>query len=826
MDSQCFIVIRGIYIPAACRTFAVSLAFQLSLRLQALDADSSTLYVFGGVTQLSPSVDESSSLWILDLAPLLVNASSTQSPLVPGAQALDFGKVPQVALEWQQLRQPIAAASSTGSTNALLTSACSWPPARNSARMSILEGHVVLAGGLVSSASPDVTLRDMWLFQPGTSTWARYANLPGEGVSVSAALANFPPTRYAHSLNTVPDSLFRLQTTTEAEQPSTSRVLRNLRHAGARTSQGPEAPPNAAAGAAAGVARQTTTGVSSVGAGAAGAPSLVMFGGRYIASTSSAPVLGDVWVFDRLATSNPAYQFAESYVPSSNGWAHAESVGPGQAVGPITPWAPAQLQACLDLVGSSEALPTGATPLGNGPPNSADSWPLGRWRRLDVPGVQFERAFHASAVWNSTLFLFGGFSLVASQGFIVGAVFGDTIALPDANDAIGVATFTNTIDVPPALQLGWQRLQPQSLANLAGVADATASAAAPSERFEATGVFLPAPVGEFVNVTATRFDIAPGGAAVPAFVVYGGAFDASKGDVWGAPSQNASWRAVRESDFALEVDGIVILDSTVFMIALFSVVGLCFVGLAVGLVRRNRQRREMLAMLEDLMQTQALQGGDGGSGSDGPRRREPGVPAALLEQLPAVEWRPGVPPPTVPTSAAQPVAAAAVVRGGAAVAVPGGGYLFTPPLDGWTPPLADQTACSVCLDDFADSAGGPKGGGPSGASRLTVLPCGHVFHRTCIRKWLGNHDDCPLCKSDVARGIRGGSESDSAGSSADSSDEHAEAEQRRQEHTHSARSGEGQRPGGRIPPGRRSLQGSVRTVQVNPASTAASRERG
>ena len=38
------------------------------------------------------------------------------------------------------------------------------------------------------------------------------------------------------------------------------------------------------------------------------------------------------------------------------------------------------------------------------------------------------------------------------------------------------------------------------------------------------------------------------------------------------------------------------------MVVLFSVVGLCFLGLALALYRRHRQRQEMLAMLEDLVQ--------------------------------------------------------------------------------------------------------------------------------------------------------------------------------------------------------------------------------
>lgn len=42
--------------------------------------------------------------------------------------------------------------------------------------------------------------------------------------------------------------------------------------------------------------------------------------------------------------------------------------------------------------------------------------------------------------------------------------------------------------------------------------------------------------------------------------------------------------------------------------------------------------------------------------------------------------------------------------------------------------------CAVCLCDFADG------------DMLTELPCGHVYHRTCITAWLQNRNLCPLCK--------------------------------------------------------------------------------
>ena len=31
-------------------------------------------------------------------------------------------------------------------------------------------------------------------------------------------------------------------------------------------------------------------------------------------------------------------------------------------------------------------------------------------------------------------------------------------------------------------------------------------------------------------------------------------------------------------------------------------------------------------------------------------------------------------------------------------------------------------------------------------SDIVATPCGHVFHQPCLERWLGEHDDCPLCR--------------------------------------------------------------------------------
>lgn len=51
---------------------------------------------------------------------------------------------------------------------------------------------------------------------------------------------------------------------------------------------------------------------------------------------------------------------------------------------------------------------------------------------------------------------------------------------------------------------------------------------------------------------------------------------------------------------------------------------------------------------------------------------------------------------------------------------------------------SDLCECSICLDDFAPG------------QRVRQLPCGHIFHSTCIARWLVERNAvCPLCKLDV-----------------------------------------------------------------------------
>ncbi|KAM7509584.1 hypothetical protein LguiA_020037 [Lonicera macranthoides] len=48
-------------------------------------------------------------------------------------------------------------------------------------------------------------------------------------------------------------------------------------------------------------------------------------------------------------------------------------------------------------------------------------------------------------------------------------------------------------------------------------------------------------------------------------------------------------------------------------------------------------------------------------------------------------------------------------------------------------------ACTICMDGFQSSNGIGK-----------QVPCAHVYHHTCIVKWLSLHHSCPLCRSNFS----------------------------------------------------------------------------
>ena len=53
--------------------------------------------------------------------------------------------------------------------------------------------------------------------------------------------------------------------------------------------------------------------------------------------------------------------------------------------------------------------------------------------------------------------------------------------------------------------------------------------------------------------------------------------------------------------------------------------------------------------------------------------------------------------------------------------------------------MAAPGDCAICLDVRQNPA---------------MTPCMHVFCRTCIGDWLGNHSACPICRHSITRGRR------------------------------------------------------------------------
>lgn len=48
----------------------------------------------------------------------------------------------------------------------------------------------------------------------------------------------------------------------------------------------------------------------------------------------------------------------------------------------------------------------------------------------------------------------------------------------------------------------------------------------------------------------------------------------------------------------------------------------------------------------------------------------------------------------------------------------------------------DLGNCSICLDEMKCEG-----------SEVIRTPCGHVYHESCIFRWLDNSDSCPLCRT-------------------------------------------------------------------------------
>jgi len=49
--------------------------------------------------------------------------------------------------------------------------------------------------------------------------------------------------------------------------------------------------------------------------------------------------------------------------------------------------------------------------------------------------------------------------------------------------------------------------------------------------------------------------------------------------------------------------------------------------------------------------------------------------------------------------------------------------------------MAPTPACSICFESLLLPP-----------SPVSSLPCGHVFHETCVKQWVATHYDCPQCR--------------------------------------------------------------------------------
>lgn len=43
-----------------------------------------------------------------------------------------------------------------------------------------------------------------------------------------------------------------------------------------------------------------------------------------------------------------------------------------------------------------------------------------------------------------------------------------------------------------------------------------------------------------------------------------------------------------------------------------------------------------------------------------------------------------------------------------------------------------ENSCAICLDDLRNN--------------LVITKCNHMFHKSCLGQWLGNHSTCPCCR--------------------------------------------------------------------------------
>ena len=52
-----------------------------------------------------------------------------------------------------------------------------------------------------------------------------------------------------------------------------------------------------------------------------------------------------------------------------------------------------------------------------------------------------------------------------------------------------------------------------------------------------------------------------------------------------------------------------------------------------------------------------------------------------------------------------------------------------------------EDKCAICIQKF------------KGVDIIKEFPCKHIFHKTCILKWIKRSNICPLCKYDISNDV-------------------------------------------------------------------------
>lgn len=55
-----------------------------------------------------------------------------------------------------------------------------------------------------------------------------------------------------------------------------------------------------------------------------------------------------------------------------------------------------------------------------------------------------------------------------------------------------------------------------------------------------------------------------------------------------------------------------------------------------------------------------------------------------------------------------------------------------------------NTSCIICLENLISEKQNDLT-----ENQIMILECNHIFHETCLIKWLKNHNNCPLCRIDL-----------------------------------------------------------------------------